>query len=1187
MFVEGGCKKFCAARDFAMRGGYNARPPLPPAELDSPESYQHPRPPLLHPPLPRGADSTRWRNLHGAASALAAAEAARMHDGVVVAVLEDQRQLQILESELRFFLGGEIDAHVFPSWECLPYDMFSPHADIISQRLRILSQLPAMRRAVVLTTCANLMQRLPPPEYVLGRSFCLRRGQRIDVDALRAQLSDANYAAVRQVVAPGEFALRGGLVDIFPMGAESPFRLDLFDDEIESIRYFDADTQRSRGDAEEISLLPAREFPLNEDGIANFRGAFRRMFEGDPRTQKMYTEISGARAPAGAEFFLPLFFDEMRALFDYVRAQQLWILPPNFEEIAGAHWAEIQDRYQNANYDPERRVLPPKMLHIPPQELHAQLAPHARVLRVDSAANQNATWSAPCELPRQFPVDAREESPYRPLLEHLENARHRILLAVETAGRREAMEAVLTAHGMRAAACKNFASFAADESIALGLCVYPLERGLHLPRCNLEVLSESQLYGENVRRRRRGKAQDPEAVIRSLAELHEGDPVVHIEHGVGRYRGLCFLDIDGRSAEFLKLEYRDGGTLYVPVLSLHLISRFVGGGKEHAPLHRLGGEQWQKARKRAREKAYDVAAELLEIEALRSARRGRAFVVPREEYNAFVARFAYEETADQQRAIAEVRADLESPEPMDRLVCGDVGFGKTEVALRAAFIAVHNNCQVAILTPTTLLAQQHCQTFTDRFADMSVSVDMLSRFKTKKQAAQIADRLKQGRPDIIIGTHRLLQDDINFKNLGLLIIDEEHRFGVRQKEKIKKLRSQVDLLTLTATPIPRTLNLAMSGLRAISLIATAPELRLSIKTFICEWSRGLVREAVLREIRRGGQVYFLYNEVRSIERFAIDLAELVPEAEIRVGHGQMGEAQLERVMRDFYHARFNVLVCSTIIESGIDIPSANTILIHRADRFGLAQLHQLRGRVGRSHHQAFAYLLIPEKNLLSADAKKRLDAFGMMQDLGAGFALASHDLDIRGAGEMLGETQSGLIDDVGFALYAEYLRMAVAAIKENRIVPEEAKAACSVDLHVPALFPEDYLADPHARLVLYKRIAGAGGKHELEELQVETVDRFGALPDSAKNLFRLTALRMRAEKLGVLKIEIGAGGGVIEFTNKPAIDAGAVLRMVQRAPHAYKLKGPARLAVTRDFSDAEARIGAVDKLLDELAGAQK
>ena len=1162
---------------------------------------------LLEPPLPGPGQGLGWARLHGSAATLAVAETARRHHGVMVVVSEDQRQLQVLESELGFFLhadggadegadantdegaAGNVDGAVpvfaFPGWECLPYDTFSPHQDIISQRLRLLSHLPETKRAVILTTCANLMQRLPPVDYVLGHSFSLAQGQRINLDALRRQLGNANYAAVQQVMSPGEFALRGGLVDIFPMGAEAPFRLDLFDDEIETIRYFDPDTQRSNRAVEQISLLPAREFPMTEAGIKCFRQAFRRHFDGDPRTQKIYNEVSAGNTPAGAEFFLPLFFDHTCTLFDYLGGDALWLLPAQFGQTAKILWAEIEDRHRNAGCDPGRKVPPPEMLYLKPGALQDRLRENRRVIhyRGDS---KKADWAAPSRPIKQFPVDPREESPYRHLLDHLGGAKNRLLLAVETAGRREALEGVLSTHGLRTTPCAGFNEFIRDSGIHRGICVYPLERGLSLPGAGIEVIAESQLYGEKVFRQRRStRAQDPESVIRSLAELHEGDPVVHLEHGVGRYRGLQFLDIGDQQSEFLILEYQNGDKLYVPVLSLHLIGRFVGGSPEHAPLHRLGGERWRKARKSARQKAYDVAAELLEMDALRKAREGRAFTVPEEEYQGFVSRFPFEETPDQQRAIAEVRADLESPEPMDRLVCGDVGFGKTEVALRAAFIAVHNNCQVAVLTPTTLLARQHYETFVDRFADLSVTVEMLSRFKTKKQATKLVGELQEGRPDIIIGTHRLLQDDVSFKNLGLLVIDEEHRFGVRQKEKIKRLRTRVDLLTLTATPIPRTLNITLSGLRSISLIATAPQLRLSIKTFIREWSRGLIREACLREIRRGGQVYFLYNDVRTMERFSLELAELVPEAEINFAHGQMGEMQLERVMQDFYHQRFNVLVCSTIIESGIDIPSVNTIIIHRADRFGLAQLHQLRGRVGRSHHQAFAYLLIPGRDLISNDATKRLDAFELMEELGAGFALASHDLEIRGAGELLGETQSGLIDDVGFALYSEYLTAAVAAIRENRAPLADDTAgrplSAVLDLHIPALFPADYLANPHARLMLYKRIAGATDRHELEELQIETIDRFGLLPTPGKNLFRLTAMRLQSERLGIRKLEIGADGGTFEFTDHPAVDPAAILSLVQREPHRYRLAGPGTLALTGDFSDPAMRLDAIEKLLDE------
>ena len=1161
----------------------------PPISVIVPE---YPNNLLLNPSIPESGQSLGWSGLHGAATALGIFEVTQLHHGVVVVVLEQQRQVQILANELEFFIENtQVPILEFPSWECLPYDTFSPHQNVISSRLQVLASLPTLQHAVVLTTCANLMQRLPPLDYVLGHSFALQTQQRINLDTLRRQLSNANYAAVHQVVSPGEFAFRGGIVDIFPMGADTPFRLDLFDDEIESIRYFDPDSQRSSEAVEKISLLPAREFPMSEDGIKQFRQSFRRHFEGDPQTQQIYREISEGRVPAGAEFFLPLFFDSTCTLFDYLDNNALWILPEQLQHSVKTQWAEIIDRHENVNYDRERKVLPPQALYLDADSLAEHLAQTRRIIHFPGNSDK-ADWLAASALGQQFPLERRKESPYHYLLDHLAqssnaNPKKRILLTVETAGRREAIEDVLTNHHFQTHPCNDFKQFINDPEMNLALCVYPLERGLSLPSVGIEVIAESQLYGEKVyQRRHRVKAQDPESVIRSLAELHQGDPVVHIEHGIGRYCGLSCLDIGGQQGEFVTLEYQNNDKLYVPVLSLHLIARFVGGSPEHAPLHRLGGEQWHKARKKAQEKAHDVAAELLETEALRKARDGNAFQVPEEEYQNFVSRFAFEETPDQQRTIAEVRADLMSPEPMDRLVCGDVGFGKTEIALRAAFIAVHNNCQVAILTPTTLLAQQHYETFVNRFADLSISVDLLSRFKSKKQATELVEKLKQGYPDIIIGTHRLLQNDIAFSNLGLLIIDEEHRFGVRQKEKIKQLRSQVDLLTLTATPIPRTLNFTMAGLRKISLIATAPPLRLSIKTFIRESNDGLIREACLREIRRGGQVYFLYNDVRTMERFAGELAELLPEAEINFAHGRMRELQLERVMQDFYHRRFNILVCSTIIESGLDIPNANTIIIRRADRFGLAQLHQLRGRVGRSHQQAFAYLLIPPRQLISGDAKKRLDAFEQMEELGAGFALASHDLEIRGAGELLGETQSGLIDEVGFSLYNEYLSAAVNAIRENRMPIKESSDTPTtntvIDLHLPALFPENYLANPHARLMLYKRIANATDQHQLDELQIETIDRFGLLPDASKNLFRLTAIRLQGEQLGIRKLELDDHGGSIEFVDHPALDPSVILALVQDQPHRYRLTAPATLTLIGDFSEKTTRLEQVEQLLEKF-----
>ena len=849
-------------------------------------------------------------------------------------------------------------------------------------------------------------------------------------------------------------------------------------------------------------------------------------------------------------------------------------------------WAEINDRYENAGYDPERKLLPPEVLYLNPDQFRERHTGYPRVEH-HPGNSRRADWSARTRSGKELPVNPRHASPYGIFLDHLETSKDRILIVTETAGRREAMEAMLMNHDLLTVNCTDFMTFlqAADTPC---ICVADLERGLHLPGMGIQVITENQLYGERVyqrRRRGRNRVQDPASIIRSLSELAEGDPVVHIEHGVGRYRGLRSLDIYGEETEFLVVEYLNNDRLYVPVLSLNLISRYVGGTPESAPLHRLGSDQWEKAKKRAREKAYDVAAELLEVEALRQARQGSAMPVDAEDFSAFTSRFPFEETLDQSRSIEEVLADLASTEPMDRLVCGDVGFGKTEVALRASYVAVQNRKQVAVLVPTTLLAQQHYQTFSDRFADLPVTVELLSRFRGKKEQERIIASMKTGHPDIVIGTHRLLQQDIGFRDLGLLIIDEEQRFGVRQKERIKHLRSQVDILTLTATPIPRTLNIALSSLRKISIIATPPTSRLSIKTFVREWNRGLIREACLREIRRGGQVYFLHNEVRTMERIVEELRELIPEAEIDSGHGQMGELKLERVMRDFYHQRFNVLVTSTIIESGIDIPTANTIIINRADRFGLAQLHQLRGRVGRSHHQAFAYLLVPDLKLITNDARKRLEAIDSMEDLGAGFALASHDLEIRGAGELLGETQSGSIDDVGFNLYSEYLSQAVSSIREKRIPDQIAlpESSSTVELHVPALFPESYLGNTHTRLVLYKRIANAATLEELEEIQIETIDRFGLLPDAGKNLFRLTAMRLQAEQIGIRKMDIGTQGGLIEFHERINVDPSVILTLVHDDPARHQLGGPGSLRLKGEMEEPEIRLRICEKLLDTLA----
>lgn len=1148
---------------------------------------------LLNPILPEHGQRISWSNLYGAATGMAIIEAARQYDGTLVIVLEEQRQIQILETEIRYFLpqSDNIPVLNFPSWESLPYDILSPHRDIISERLRILGKLPTLRRGIVLIQTANLMQRLPPVNYVLGHTFLLKKSQRLNLDTLKAQLTDANYMAVNQVMSPGEFAVRGGLVDVFPMGAYAPFRLDLFDDELETIRIFDPDTQRSKQQVDEIELLPAREFPMSEPGIKHFRSSFRRYFEGDPMKQTIYQQVSNGNTPAGTEFFFPLFFDHTATLFDYLQDNSIFVKTQDFHDSASAYWAEVNDRYSNANYDPARKVLPPNQLYMDASSVEENSRKYSGI-DIIREHDKKTSWSAAANPNKQFPVDSRKEAPYQELLTHLRSSKNKILIVVETPGRKELLEGMLLNNQLHARTFQGLHDFIADEQVTLGLAIAVLERGFTSNANGIEIICESQLYGEKVyqRRHRSQASRDPESIIKSLTELNIGDPVVHIEHGVGRYQGLHVLTVGDSSGEFLSLEYQNGDKLYIPVLSLNLISRFVGGSPDLAPLHRLGGEQWHKSKKRAQEKAYDVAAELLEVEAFRNARKGHAFAINQLESERFNSQFPFEETPDQQQAISEVIADLASPEPMDRLVCGDVGFGKTEVALRAAFIASSNTVQVAVLVPTTLLAEQHYQTFVNRFSDWPINIAVLSRFNTKKQTTDLIERITNGQIDIVIGTHRLLQDDIRFNNLGLLIIDEEHRFGVRQKERIKRIRSQVDILTLTATPIPRTLNIAMAGLRSISIIATPPAKRLSIKTFIRQWNRGLIREACLREIRRGGQVFFLHNEVRSIERMAVDIAELVAEAEVNICHGQMRESQLERVMQDFYHQRFNILVCSTIIESGIDIPTANTIIINRADRFGLAQLHQLRGRVGRSHHQAFAYLLIPDNEYISSSAKKRLDAIDSMEDLGAGFALASHDLEIRGAGELLGETQSGSIDEVGFSLYSEYLMLAVNAIKEGKLSapdsPLQIEKTSTIDLHVAALFPQDYLANAHTRLILYKRISSATELTQLEELQIEIIDRFGLLPQPGKNLFRLTALRLQAERLDIRKVDIGEHGGVVEFHDNPAIDPSVIFSLIEDNPHLYKLAGANAFKITDELADPVDRMNKIETLFKTLSTVQ-
>ena len=1138
----------------------------------------------------RGLRRVVWQRLFGSSPGLAVAELGAKIDHLVVAVTEDAQSAQKLFDQIRFYGSTDPSAFMFPDWECLPYDQFSPHADIISQRLSILQRMPSLSAGVLVLPVSNLLQRLAPRDYIEARSFSIEQGDSIDIGALRQRLLDLSYHAVSQVLEPGEFSVRGGLIDIFPTGSGRPFRLDLFDNEIDTIRYFDPDTQLSTQTVDEIALLPARELPLDNAGVKRFRQSFRARFTGDPNKFDMYRDVSNGLAPPGIEFYLPLFFERTNSFFDYLPDRTVFVLPDSISEALSRASTEIQGRYDFVRPDTSRPVLPPELLYLDEQETEQALSRFARV-EVSSFGQHPdgpGVHTLPSRAVPEFHIQPRSDSPYQTFFDFLNTTNDRCLLVAESAGRREVLQQLLRDHSLNASTCPDWQAFLRDDSAKLGLTVSELGEGMRLAEPEICVITESQLYGNKVlqRRRRSAAARDPESVIRSLSELKDDDPVVHDDHGVGRFRGLKTLATGGIETEFLVIEYKDGDKLYIPILNLSVVSRFIGGNPETAPLHKLGSEVWLKAKRRAREKAYDVATELLDVQAIRQARSGVAFSAPDDSYEAFSASFPFEETPDQQQGIDEIVSDMISSKPMDRLVCGDVGFGKTEMALRAAFLAVNSGRQVGVLVPTTLLAQQHYQNFSDRFADFPIKLELLSRFRSGVQLRESLENIAAGKADIVIGTHRLLQNDVRFKNLGLVIIDEEHRFGVRQKERLKRLRSSVDVLTLTATPIPRTLNSALSGLRDISIIATPPRARLSIKTFVREWNESTIREACMREIRRGGQVYFLHNEVRTIDRQAEALAALVPEAEIRVAHGQLPERDLEQIMSDFYHQRFNILLCSTIIESGIDIPTANTIVINRADRFGLAQLHQLRGRVGRSHHQAYAYLLTPPRRELAGDALKRLQAVEALEDLGAGFALASHDLEIRGAGELLGESQSGLIDEIGFTLYTEFLDNAIRNIAQQRGDAkdfDQGNATIEINLHAPALFPENYLPDVHLRLVMYKRISACRNGEELNDIRAEAIDRFGSLPPNAVTLFRHAELRLELAPLGMTRADIGPRGGRIEFSTDARIDPARLISLIQSHADTYRMKGPNTLIIKSDLEGTEDRINALRSVARSLA----
>lgn len=1131
---------------------------------------------IFQPPLPTlPGERFHWQGLHGAALSLALSHIIAQKKQPLLIIAPDSLTVSHLMDELDFFMGATHPFMTFPDWETLPYDHFSPHQDIISERLAALSRLQTLKNGALVTSISTLMHRLPPKTYLTSQSFMLKTGDKLDLSAFRQRLTDAGYQLVSQVREHGEFAIRGSIIDLFPMGSKTPYRLDLFDDEIDSIREFSTETQRTTDKIPEINLLPAKEFPLTKEAIEHFRSNWRNQFAGNPLKSPLYQDVSEGICAPGIEYYLPLFFDNTATLFDYLPENTLVILIGDIKAKSTEFWDDIAARFTQLQYDIERPLLPPSMVFIDPVSINQQIKNYLHVKINEpykTADAQFATESLPALSGTLQAFIAAQSG--------------RVLFCAESLGRREVILQLLQKNNIEPTFFHSWTEFL-NSTTTYGIVVSPIENGFKLNEPDITVITESDIYGKRVmqRRLRKRSEQDTNALIKDLNELQLNDPVVHLQHGVGRYRGLQTLKVGDQINEFLTLEYKDNDKLYVPVTSLHLISRYTGSNAEHTPINKLGTEQWSKAKKRAAEKIRDVAAELLDLYAKRAARAGHTYTLDEQQYNTFISTFPFEETPDQKLAIEKVFEDMTSDKPMDRVVCGDVGFGKTEVALRAAFLAAINSKQVVMLVPTTLLAEQHFHYFQDRFADWPIRVESLSRFKTGKEQKNVLEKLATGQADIVIGTHKLLQNDIIFKDLGLMIVDEEHRFGVKQKERLKALRANVDILTLTATPIPRTLNMALSGIRDLSIIATPPAKRLSVKTFVHDYNDVIIKEAIQREIMRGGQVYFLHNDVATIHKKAEELKALLGEARVTIAHGQMGERELERVMTEFYHRHHNVLVCSTIIESGIDIPTANTIIMNRADKLGIAQLHQLRGRVGRSHHQAYAYLLIPSKKLITADALKRLEAIAQFDDLGIGFTLATHDLEIRGAGELLGEEQSGDMHEIGFTLYMDLLSRAVDSLKNGK-EPELditlLNQRSDIDLHITSLIPEDYLGDVPLRLQFYKRIAGAKMQQELDDIQVEMIDRFGLLPEPLKNLFSIAELKLKADQLGIIKLEAGETGGKIEFSDKPNINPETIIRLIQIKAARYKLEGPKRLRFTLPVHDVNERVKLIDEVLGEL-----
>lgn len=1144
------------------------------------------------PPLPGPRDGQRFtiNNLIGSADAAVIAQQALEHRqsfSVMVIICANALDAARLQEEIPVF-APQLSVRLLPDWEILPYDAFSPHQDLVSERLATLHELLTGSCDIVLMPVTTALQKLGPPSFLAAHTFFFKKGDKLDEMALRLQLQQAGYDPVSAVVRPGEYSLRGGLIDLFPMGSALPYRIDLFGDEIDQIRSFDPDSQRSLFPVKEVRLLPGHEFPMDEESRTAFRGRWREVFDGDPSRCSIYKDIGLGIPSAGIESYLPLFFETSATFFDYLPMAKgpVWLgIHGELEANIKGFWQDTQQRYNFLSHDSSRPVLDPKQLYLQNDELFALLKNHPRLVLDKNSANDEPTFF---QLP-DVSVNRKDADPISKLKHLVNNTSSRIIISADSAGRRETIRQLLEENQLKAHQTDSLIDFLVSDA-KLGITHSDIHDGFVSQHAKLIVITESELFAASARTRRKGKdkeASNVDTLVKDLSELKVGDPVVHAEHGIGRYQGLILLDVGNGEEEFLHLLYANAATLYVPVQQLQLISRYAGADPETAPLHQLGSGQWEKAKRKAAQQIRDTAAELLNLYAARALRKGHAFEFSAHDYEAFAESFGFEETADQAAAIAAVIQDMTSGKPMDRLVCGDVGFGKTEVALRASFLAVMGGKQVAIMAPTTLLAEQHAETWKDRFADWPVKIVELSRFKTTKEINTALDAMAKGEADIVIGTHKLFSADVKFPRLGLVIIDEEHRFGVRQKEALKSLRAEVDVLTLTATPIPRTLGMALEGLRDFSVIATAPQKRLAIKTFVRRESDGIIREAVLREIKRGGQVYFLHNEVDTIENRKQSLEKLLPEARIVVAHGQMHERDLERVMRDFVTQRANILLCTTIIETGIDVPTANTIIMHRADKFGLAQLHQLRGRVGRSHHQAYAYLTVPDPEALTKQAKLRLDAIQAMEELGSGFYLAMHDLEIRGAGEVLGDKQSGDISEIGFQLYTEMLNKAVKSLKSGKepdlMAPME--IITDISLGVPALLTNDYCPDVHERLSLYKRLSSVETHEKLIEIREELVDRFGELPEQAQSLFETHRLRLNMSRLGIKKIDANPVQITIQFIPNPPIDPIKIIQLVQTNKR-IQLNGQDKLKILpadkEAFMTLAQRLEAIRQLMKHL-----